>query len=144
MPGEFRRSLVSTKILDGHVDTTANEIVDGRRRRRKHSAEFKAQVVAACSLPGVSIAAVAMAHGVNANLARRWVIDTERHRGGASARTVGGAVPTTFMPLQLPPPVQAVPADIRIELRRGTTTISVSWPCAAASECVAWMRELLR
>ena len=85
-----------------------------------------------------------MAHGVNANLARRWVIDTERHHGRASARTVGGAAPTTFMSLQLPPPVQAVPADIRIELRRATTTFSVSWPCAAASECAAWMRELLR
>jgi transposase-like protein len=126
------------------VDTAVKQFVDGRRRRRKHSAEFKAQVVAACSSPGVSIAAVAMAHGVNANLARRWVIDTERHRGGASTSADSGAVPSTFMPLQLPPPVQAIPADIRIELRRGTTAISVSWPCAAASECVAWMRELLR
>ena len=43
------------------------------RRRRKHSDEFKAQVVTACSQPGVSIAAVSMAHGVNANLGRRWV-----------------------------------------------------------------------
>jgi transposase len=45
------------------------------RRRRKHSDDFKAQVVAACSQPGVSIAAVSMAHGVNANLARRWISD---------------------------------------------------------------------
>ena len=35
-------------------------------------------------------------------------------------------------------------ADIRIELRRGPIAISVSWPCAAASACAAWMRELLR
>jgi transposase len=128
------------------VHTTTKEFVEGRRRRREHSAEFKAQVVAACNSPGVSIAAVAMAHGVNANLARRWVNEAERRRSGSSAEVATRCdESTTFVPLQLPPPVQvAAPADIRIELRRGATTISVSWPCAAAAQCVAWMRELLR
>lgn len=41
-----------------------NQISDGRRRRRTHSSEFKAQVVASCRYPGVSIAAIAMANGV--------------------------------------------------------------------------------
>ena len=86
-----------------------------------------------------------MAHGVNANLARRWVNEAERRRSDTSAVVATrGDESTTFVPLQLPPPVQAAAADIRIELRRGATTISVSWPCAAAAECVAWMRELLR
>ena len=40
----------------------STDVVVGRRRRRKHSAEFKAQVVAACSMPGVSAAAMAMAN----------------------------------------------------------------------------------
>ena len=84
-----------------------------------------------------------MANGVNANLARRWVVDAERRSGGALVRPANNAVPTAFMPVQLPR-AEAAPADIRIELRRGTTAISVSWPCAAASECAAWMRELLR
>ena len=125
------------------MHTIPNEVGAGRRRRRAHSAEFKAQVVAACRSPGVSIAAVAMANGVNANLARRWLGDAERGSGGALARAVGGAAATTFVPLQLPPVVTA-PVDIRIELRRGATMINVSWPCAAASECAAWFRELLR
>jgi transposase len=34
--------------------------------------------------------------------------------------------------------------DIRLELRRGATTITVAWPMAAATECASWMRELLR
>jgi transposase len=84
-----------------------------------------------------------MAHGVNANLARRWVLDAERRDGGALGRVAGGAVATAFVPLQLPP-ADAAPMDIRIELRRGTTTIDVNWPCAAALECATWMRELLR
>ena len=125
------------------MDTITNQVGAGGRRRRAHSAEFKAQVVAACSTPGVSIAAVAMANGVNANLARRWVLDAERRSAGALARAVNSPVPTAFVPLQLPR-VEAAPADIRIELRRGVTVINVSWPCAAASDCAAWMRELLR
>lgn len=84
-----------------------------------------------------------MAHGVNANLARRWVLEAERRGGGALARTANSALPTAFVPVQMPP-VEAAPADIRIEVRRGTTVINMSWPCAAASECAGWMRELLR
>ena len=125
------------------MPTISNEVGAGRRRRRTHSVEFKAQVVAACILPGVSIAAVAMANGVNSNLARRWVLEAERRVGGALATTASSAVPIAFVPVQLPP-AEAAPADIRIELRCGPIVISVNWPCAAASACAAWMRELLR
>ena len=61
--------LVSTEFFGGHVHTISNEVNAGCRFRRTHSAEFKAQLIAACILLGVSIAAVAMAHGVNSNLA---------------------------------------------------------------------------
>jgi transposase len=50
--------------------------------------------------------------------------------------------PATFVPLSLPAP--SANTDVRIELRRGGTTISVSWPAEAAVACAAWMRELLR
>ena len=126
-------------------------LVDGRRRRRKHSDEFKATVVAACRQTGVSIAAVSMAHGVNANLARRWVLDAERYgadlRGderqaiATSVESAPSAVPS-FVPLHISP--DATAREIRIELRRGATTVSVTWPSSAAVECAAWMRELLR
>lgn len=125
------------------MHTISNEAGAGRRRRRIHSAKFKAQVVAACSVPGVSNAAVAMAHGINANLARRWVLEAERRDGSALVKTSTKAVAAAFVPVQLPP-AQTAPTDIRVELRRGPIAISVSWPCAAASECAAWMRELLR
>jgi transposase-like protein len=131
------------------VNTISDEAGDGRRRRRKHSLEFKAQVVAACRQPGISMASVAMAHGVNANLLRRWVIDAEQ-RASANGRSLpamssDAATPSpapAFVPLQLTP--SAAPADIRIELRRGGTAITVTWPASAAAQCAAWMRELLR
>ena len=84
-----------------------------------------------------------MTHGVNANLARRWVLEAERRSGGVLVSPANDAVPTAFVPVQLPR-AEATPADIRIELRRGPISISVSWPCAAAQQCAAWMREVLR
>jgi transposase len=116
----------------------------GRRRRRLHSDEFKADAVAAASQPGVSMAAVALSRGVNANLLRRWVREAElplASRPDQAARS--SAVAPSFVPVQLPDP-RLHPPDIRIELRRGATTISVTWPLDAAAECAGWMRELLR
>ena len=83
-----------------------NQISDGRRRRRTHSAEFKAQVVASCRQAGVSIAAVTMASGVNANLARRWVVTAEQgaNGSGGSGRLLADvscvAPPPAFVPVQ--------------------------------------------
>ena len=41
-------------------------------RRRRHAPEFKQALVALCQ-PGVSVSAVALAHGLNSNLLRRWI-----------------------------------------------------------------------
>ena len=54
------------------------EFVDGirtnRTGRRTYTAEFKRAVVKQCIESGMSLASVAMAHRINANLARRWVV----------------------------------------------------------------------
>jgi transposase len=132
--------LVSTSTLGGHVDTIESKASVGRRRRL-HSDDFKADAVAAALQPGVSMASVALARGINANLLRRWVREAELLPVKALPRTA--PAPSTFVPLQLPDPV-APSGDIRLELRRGVTTITVAWPMAAAAECASWMRELLR
>jgi transposase-like protein len=85
----------------------------GRRRRRRHSAEFKSQLVKACQQPGVSSAAVALANGLDANPLRRWVNDAEQN-GSASARPALPQPPPEFVALQLPTPTTQ--ADIRIEV----------------------------
>ena len=38
------------------------------RSRRRHAAQLKEQVLAECAEPGASVAAVALARGLNANL----------------------------------------------------------------------------
>jgi transposase len=70
--------MVSTKwIVDTKMSRAKPEFVDGirtnRTGRRTYTEEFKRSVVGQCNEPGVSLAAVAMAHRLNANLVRRWV-----------------------------------------------------------------------
>jgi transposase len=104
--------------------------------RRRHSVELKALVLAECAQPGASVASVAMSHGINANVVHKW-------RRQAHAGAVAVPAPS-FVPLALPAPVTTAPQDIRMELRRGATTMTITWPVAAATDCAAWMRELLR
>ncbi|TAL17273.1 MAG: transposase, partial [Aquabacterium sp.] len=61
-------------------------------KRRVHSAEFKAQVLAECEEPEASVAAIALAHGLNVNLLRKWLVGRGIKRTGlAPPRTVTGA-----------------------------------------------------
>jgi transposase len=102
--------------------------------RRRHSAELKAQVLSECAQPGASVAGVALSYGINANIVHKW-------------RRLAGTAPlpaARFVPVALPAPTRAEPSDIRMELRRGAMTMTITWPTAAAGQCAAWMRELLR
>jgi transposase-like protein len=114
----------------------------GRRRRRRHSDEFKAAVIQECVRPGVSMAAVALAHGLNATMLRKWV--TESERKGAARQPAAVEVPASppFVPLALPAP--AVEGEIRIELQRAGTTVKIVWPASSAGDCAAWLRDWLR
>ena len=61
----------------------SQDIPDSRscapRTRRVYSAQFKAELIAACQQPGASIAATAREHGMNANVLHRWL---KEHRQG--------------------------------------------------------------
>jgi len=103
--------------------------------------------VAACRKPGVSIAAVALANGLNANLLRRWVVTDEQ--GVKPIETVASPAPAAvesraFIPIQVERPAVNTMQEITVELRRGAMVVKVGWPLAAASDCAAWLRELLR
>jgi transposase len=109
-------------------------------RRRRHTAEFKAKVVQDGTRVGVSIAATALAHGINANLLRRWIQEDAAKVMVAPSEEEFVAVPLLTAPANADAPA----AEIRIELRRGPTTVTVTWPAHAAAECAVWLREWLR
>jgi len=128
------------------MHTMASEAITPNPKRRFYSPELKAQVVAQCRTDGASIAAVALAHGINANIVHRWL---REHAATPAPKPIN-----PFIPLNLPPPevedaapVHAVgspSADIRVEIRRGTSMITVSWPVEASSSCADWLRDWLR
>ncbi len=132
--------------------------------RRRHSDELKAKVLAACDAPGTSISGVALAHGLNTNLVRKW-------RSGRGVKRSGLAIPPAaptmpplpplrcapeFIAIEMPASAKAgarVAADpvaavlsaeslIHIELRRGPLHLNVRWPTSAADDATAWLREL--
>lgn len=131
--------------------------------RRRHSDELKAKVLAACDVPGASISGVALAHGLNTNLVRKW-------RSGRGIKRSDLAIPPAapnmmspplraapeFIAIEMPPPskaaarVAADPVDtvataeplIHIELRRGPLHVNVRWPTSATDDATAWLREL--
>ena len=136
------------------MDTMATGVVSlpAARTRRRHSPQFRAQVVSACLQPGVSIAAVALANGLNANLVRRWV--KEHREGMGSVVAVSGkadhspseraAASTPFVAVAVAPEAALPGGDIRLEVRRAQTVVQISWPAAQAQACARWLGEWLR
>jgi len=113
--------------------------------RRRHGDELKAKVLAQCEEPGASVAAVAQSHGLNANLVHKWRRKRRPQAATTEATAIDDKVAGAFVALQLPAPATPQPTpDIRIELRRGATTITIAWPGQAVGECAAWLREWLR
>jgi transposase len=124
--------------------------MDTSKSRRRYSAELKAKVVAACNEPGASAIAVARAHDLNVSLVRAWLRCSGTRRPSpaevttrdAKALSLQPADFATFVPVQLQPS-DAAAADIRLELRRGASTVIVSWPAQQAAACGGWLREWL-
>ena len=115
------------------------------RTHRTYTAQFKAELVAACGQPGVSIAGLAGQHGMNANVLHRWLKEHQRSGRHQLAAHSPGAAPETaspvaaFIALQLPAPApQPEPREIKVELRRGALSMVVTWPVSAAAELASW------
>jgi transposase len=110
-----------------------------RTRVRAYPPEFKARVLAECAQPGASVAKVALANGLNANMLHTW----RRQAHGGASPAVAAAREFVPLPLAAAAAVAAVP-PIRIELRQGQTSVALAWPVEAADACAAWLRVLLK
>ena len=120
-----------------------------KRKRQERSPALKAQVLVECERPGASVAQVALAHGVNANLVHGWRrLERERRQAAADAVMAASAAAAPmveampFVPITVSPSTSE--ATIEIELRRGQLTMKATWPLSAASQCATWAREILR
>ena len=120
-----------------------------KRSWRKHSDEFKARVVALALEPHASMASVALANGINANMLRCWV---RASSSASSPSTVAHddrsaqALSFVQLPLQADkslatPPASATSPVIELQIQRGETRVVVSLPMI--SDSAAWVREVL-
>ncbi len=107
------------------VDTElVNRLVIGRKRdgRCTYDPQAKSQIVQACLQPGVSVARIAMQHGINPNLLRTWI---GKRRSAELARSIE-TVPrrqadAAFVPLQIEAaksdPVRTEAVMVRLHVR---------------------------
>ena len=110
------------------------------RHRRTHSTEFKTDLVTTCRKPGVSVSAVALSHGLNANLLRRWM-----KQFPVDAKHPLAPAPAKLVPVQVEP-VNTSPTneDIQFDIRRGSTRINIRWPMDKAEACAQWLSGWLK
>lgn len=102
------------------------------RERKSYTTSFKAQVIHECEQPGISVAAIAMSHGINANVVRRWL---PLYRDQQAA-----ALPA-LIPLKVESKrVAEAPAIIKLPL--GQQTLTVKWPISDPEGCARFIRGL--
>ncbi len=103
------------------------------RQRSSYPKSFKAQVVQECLQPGASISSVAIGHGINANVIRKWL---------PLYRDQPPATVPAFIPVKVSPKKQAE-LSVIIELPFGEQTITVKWPTADPDGCARFVRGLV-
>ena len=128
------------------MHTMASEAIAQRPKRRYYSPELKSQVVAQCQVSGASVAGVALAHGINANIVHRWLREHTAQRMPAHCNEF---VALALQPAAAQSPAStsnaaSAPRDIRVEVRRSASMVTVNWPLEDAASCAAWLREWLR
>ena len=115
--------------------------------RRTHTPEFKAQVLAACRQPGASIAAVALAHGLNSNVVHKWLAGIGMKRSGQRLSTEADspAAPMQFLPVGLAangPDRSSCSQDIRLDLDLGVVQIKLHCAHGGGSSVAALLHAV--
>lgn len=102
------------------------------RQRSSYPKPFKAQVVQECLQPGATLSSVAISHGINANVIRKWL---PLYRDQPPA-----ALPA-FVPLRANPK-RPEESSATIELPLGEQTLTVKWPTSDPEGCARFIRGL--
>ena len=102
------------------------------RQRSSYPKPFKAQVVQECLQPGATVSSVAIRHGINANVIRKWL---PLYRDQLPA-----ALPA-FVPVRAAPK-RSTEASVMIELPLGEQAITVKWPASDPEGCARFVHGL--
>ena len=102
------------------------------RERSSYPKPFKAQVVQECLQPGATVSSVAIRHGINANVIRKWL---------PVYRDQAVTTLPAFVPVQ-PLPKRTVDEVVVIVLPLGSKSITVKWPASDPDGCARFIRSL--
>ena len=107
------------------------------RQRNSYPKPFKSQVIQECLQSGASVASIALSHGINANVVRKWI---RQFRDADSASIV-----PAFISLPVPSNNCAQSrASISVEIPYGASQLTVSWPDSDPDGCARFIRGLTR
>jgi len=111
--------------------------------RRRHSAELREKVLAACAEPGASVAAVALANDLNANLVHKWRRCRDARLSPSTDMTAAQAVAVSLPPAPTTGSVagrvavtaqQAVAASMLTEAAAAFVPVRLEVPRAAQAD----------
>ena len=102
-------------------------------KRRTYSAEFKQQIVQACKASEVSIASVALQHGLNTNLVSKWIRLIDAKLGNDRSPLPNKPA---FIALSCSAPLDPIPT--------GMLTVQITLPHSKAESEISALAELLK
>ena len=118
-------------------------LVVGRKRdgRNCYDPQAKRELIEACLQPGVSVAKLALTHGVNANQLRTWMTKHQRQLSGGGSLLPSAATPASFIPVVT---VSAkgspsAPAELAARLPNG---VRLEWSALPADQLAQVLRLL--
>lgn len=111
-------------MADKSIELVEGLIVKpGTHGRRTYSRQAKRALVQMCKAPGVSVAGLALSHGINANLLRRWIsqYDAVKPKPGAEPRAA--LLPVTTTPAAPPAPTPDCQGSIEVVFENATVRV---------------------
>lgn len=112
------------------------------KKRRTYSAEFKQQIVQACKAPDVSIASVALQHGLNTNLVSKWIRLIDAKPGNDRSPLPNKPA---FIALSCSAPLDPTPTDmltVQITLPHSKVEIGLKWQVSEISALAELLKAL--
>ena len=118
-------------------------LVVGRKRdgRNCYDPQAKRELIEACLQPGVSVAKLALTHGVNANQLRTWMTKHQRQLSTGGSLLPSVATPAPFIPVVAVSAQRSpiTPAELAARLPNG---VRLEWSALPADQLGQVLRLL--
>ena len=118
-------------------------LVVGRKQdgRCCYDPQAKRELIEACFLPGVSVAKLALAHGINANLLRTWMAKHQRQSLASISVRSSSVTSSPFIPV-VPVSADRTPHLVPALAARLPNGVRLKWSALPADQLAPMLRLL--